>query len=42
MYTDLARWLRDSSFDVICLQEVTSTSGLTGWTSFADGERTLP
>jgi endonuclease/exonuclease/phosphatase family metal-dependent hydrolase len=42
MYTDLARWLRNSSFDVVCLQEVTSTPGLTGWTTFADGERTLP
>ncbi|HEX3256866.1 MAG TPA: endonuclease/exonuclease/phosphatase family protein [Pseudonocardia sp.] len=42
MYADLGRWLRNSAFDVVCLQEVTSTPGLTGWTTFADGERTLP
>lgn len=41
-YNDLARWLQDSSFDVICLQEVTSTPDASGWTTFADGERTLP
>jgi len=42
MYADLGRWLRNSAFDVVCLQEVTSTPGVTGWTTFADGERTLP
>jgi endonuclease/exonuclease/phosphatase family metal-dependent hydrolase len=42
MYPDLAEWLSTSSFDVICLQEVTATPGLSGWTTFADGERTLP
>ncbi|MBA3906183.1 MAG: endonuclease/exonuclease/phosphatase family protein [Pseudonocardiales bacterium] len=43
MYPDLARWLTGSAFDVVCLQEVTSTPDLTGgWTTFADDERTLP
>ncbi|HEY0816593.1 MAG TPA: endonuclease/exonuclease/phosphatase family protein [Pseudonocardia sp.] len=42
MYPELAEWLSHSSFDVLCLQEVTATPGLSGWTTFADGERTLP
>jgi endonuclease/exonuclease/phosphatase family metal-dependent hydrolase len=42
MYPEFARWVQDSPCDVVCLQEVTSTPGLTGWTTFADGERTLP
>src|SRR5262249_6747955 len=32
----------DADADVLCLQEVTRTPGVHGWTSFADGERTLP
>lgn len=39
---DLLKWLPDSGADVVCLQEVTRTPGLTGWTRFADGERSLP
>jgi endonuclease/exonuclease/phosphatase family metal-dependent hydrolase len=42
MYAELARWLSGTAFDVICLQEVTSTPGVACWTTFADGERTLP
>jgi endonuclease/exonuclease/phosphatase family metal-dependent hydrolase len=42
MYPELAEWLSTSSFDVICLQEVTGTPGLSGCTTFTDGERTLP
>ncbi len=42
MYPELADWLSTSSFDVLCLQEVTATPGLSGWTTFDDGERTLP
>lgn len=42
MYPDLARWMGDTAFDVLCLQEVTSTPGVEGWTTYADGERTLP
>lgn len=38
----LLRWLADADPDVVCLQEVTRTPGLTGWTEFADGERVLP
>ncbi|MEV0897114.1 endonuclease/exonuclease/phosphatase family protein [Actinoplanes sp. NPDC049802] len=39
---DLLKWLPDSGADVICLQEVTRTPGLSGWTRFEDGERVLP
>jgi endonuclease/exonuclease/phosphatase family metal-dependent hydrolase len=42
MYPELAEWLSNATFDVLCLQEVTATPGLSGWTTFADGERTLP
>jgi endonuclease/exonuclease/phosphatase family metal-dependent hydrolase len=38
----LLAWLPGSGADVVCLQEVTRTPGLTGWTRFEDGERTLP
>ena len=38
----LQEWLPHAQADVICLQEVTRTAGLTGWTQFADAERTLP
>lgn len=41
-YDDLAAWLPTAGADVVCLQEVTRTAGLSGWTSFADGERSLP
>nr|WP_296068039.1 endonuclease/exonuclease/phosphatase family protein [uncultured Actinoplanes sp.] len=39
---DLLKWLPDCGAHVVCLQEVTRTPGLTGWTRFSDGERTLP
>jgi endonuclease/exonuclease/phosphatase family metal-dependent hydrolase len=39
---DLLPWLATSAADVVCLQEVTRTPGLTGWTRFTDGERSLP
>jgi endonuclease/exonuclease/phosphatase family metal-dependent hydrolase len=38
----LLDWLPRAGADVVCLQEVTRTPGLSGWTRFADGERTLP
>jgi endonuclease/exonuclease/phosphatase family metal-dependent hydrolase len=38
----LLDWLPECAADVLCLQEVTRTPGLTGWTRFADGERSLP
>jgi len=41
-FDDLARWLPIVDADVICLQEVTRTPSLTGWTTFRDAERTLP
>ena len=42
MYDALAEWLPACGADVLCLQEVTCTAGLDGWTRFDDGERTLP
>ncbi|GAA4975751.1 endonuclease/exonuclease/phosphatase family protein [Actinoplanes utahensis] len=42
MCDELLAWLPGSKADVVCLQEVTRTPGLTGWTRFADGERVLP
>lgn len=38
----LLAWLPSAGADVLCLQEVTRTPGVTGWTEFADGERVLP
>jgi endonuclease/exonuclease/phosphatase family metal-dependent hydrolase len=37
----LVEWLPSCGADVLCLQEVTRTPGLGGWTSFDDGERSL-
>ena len=37
----LLPWLGSSDVDVLCLQEVTRTPGLDGWTTFADDEREL-
>ena len=42
MFGPLAAWLPRCGADVICLQEVTRTPGLGGWTAFDDGERALP
>ena len=42
MFEPLAAWLPRCEADVLCLQEVTRTPALGGWTEFADGERTLP
>lgn len=42
MFDSLADWLPRCGADVLCLQEVTRTPGLGGWTHFDDGERTLP
>lgn len=39
---ELLAWLPASGADIVCLQEVTRTPGLAGWTRFEDGERTLP
>jgi endonuclease/exonuclease/phosphatase family metal-dependent hydrolase len=39
---DLLKWLPSCGAHIACLQEVTRTPGLTGWTRFADGERNLP
>lgn len=38
----LLDWLPGCGGHVVCLQEVTRTPGLTGWTRFADGHRALP
>ncbi|WP_203833787.1 endonuclease/exonuclease/phosphatase family protein, partial [Actinoplanes campanulatus] len=42
MADELLTWLPGSGADVVCLQEVTRTPGLSGWTRFADAERSLP
>jgi endonuclease/exonuclease/phosphatase family metal-dependent hydrolase len=42
MFGTLWPWLQSIDVDVLCFQEVTRTAGLEGWTTFADGERTLP
>ncbi|MEM8982650.1 MAG: endonuclease/exonuclease/phosphatase family protein [Pseudomonadota bacterium] len=42
MYEPLSDWLAQCDADVLCLQEMTHTHGLSGWTGFADGERSLP
>lgn len=42
MFDPFASWLPSVDVDVLCLQEVTRTTGLAGWTTFADGERELP
>lgn len=42
LFDRLAGWLVDDPADVVCLQEVTRTPGISGWTRFDDGERSLP
>ena len=42
MFDALIPWLREVDADIVCLQEVTRTSGASGWATFTDGERTLP
>lgn len=42
MFPAFAGWLPTCGADIVCLQEVTRTPGLIGWTHFADGERQLP
>jgi endonuclease/exonuclease/phosphatase family metal-dependent hydrolase len=39
---ELVGWLPRSGAHVVCLQEVTRTPGLSGWTRFDDGDRSLP
>ncbi|WP_130491753.1 endonuclease/exonuclease/phosphatase family protein [Motilibacter rhizosphaerae] len=41
-WEQLAAWLPTTGADVVCLQEVTRTPGLAGWTAFTDGEHHLP
>ncbi len=42
MFDALADWLPTVDVNVLCLQEVTRTPGLGGWTRFTDTERSLP
>jgi endonuclease/exonuclease/phosphatase family metal-dependent hydrolase len=42
LFDALDPWLKTAGADVLCLQEVTRTPGVTGWTRFDDGERSLP
>ncbi|WGX95857.1 endonuclease/exonuclease/phosphatase family protein [Nocardioides sp. L-11A] len=41
-YDDLVAWLPTTGADVVCLQEVTRTPGMEGWTRFEDDARILP
>lgn len=41
-YDDLVAWLPSAGADVVCLQEVTRTPDLGGWTRFEDEARVLP
>ncbi|GAA4219183.1 endonuclease/exonuclease/phosphatase family protein [Actinocatenispora rupis] len=42
MFDDLTPWIATCDADVLCLQEVTHTPGLDGWTAFEDADRALP
>jgi endonuclease/exonuclease/phosphatase family metal-dependent hydrolase len=42
LHDELTRWLAGCGADIVCLQEVTRTPGLSGWTRFEDGDHTLP
>ncbi|MEO3872186.1 endonuclease/exonuclease/phosphatase family protein [Nonomuraea sp. B12E4] len=42
MFDELARWLDTCDSDILCLQEVTRTPAVHGWTRFDDAERSLP
>lgn len=42
LYDELVAWLSTLDADVVCLQEMTRTPGLSGWTSFSDDARALP
>ena len=42
LWDSLAQWLPDCGADIVCLQEVTRTPGVGGWTIFSDAERQLP
>ena len=39
---ELLAWLPRSGADIVCLQEVTRTPGVSGWTRFDDGDHSLP
>ncbi|OPC84655.1 endonuclease [Embleya scabrispora] len=41
-YGVLGPWLETCRADVLCVQEVTHTPGLGGWTRYDDAERSLP
>ncbi|MFF5080552.1 endonuclease/exonuclease/phosphatase family protein [Actinoplanes sp. NPDC000266] len=42
LFDQLVTWLPGSGADIVCLQEVTRTPGLSGWTRFEDEHRSLP
>jgi hypothetical protein len=42
VFDAFAQWLPTLEADAICLQEVTRTPDLAGWTRFEDAERSLP
>jgi len=42
LFDDLVPWLDTCGADILCLQEVTHTPSLGGWTRFDDADRSLP
>lgn len=42
MFEPLMDWLPGCGADVLCVQEVTRTPGVQGWSRFEDAERSLP
>jgi endonuclease/exonuclease/phosphatase family metal-dependent hydrolase len=42
LFEDLTNWIPTAAADILCLQEVTRTADLSGWTNFRDGARSLP
>ncbi|WP_143219680.1 endonuclease/exonuclease/phosphatase family protein [Actinomadura sp. CNU-125] len=42
MFDELASWLDTCGADILCLQEVTRTPAVGGWTRFDDADRSLP
>jgi len=42
LYDRFAAWLPTAGADILCLQEVTRTPGVQGWTEFRDADRVLP
>ncbi len=42
MWDELSAWLPKVGADVVCLQEVVRSDGVTGWVTYADDDRRIP